>query len=57
MSLDPYSELAPPDEANLGDEDNFPNDNSDQPEADSVLANNNNEGDEIDTELDPTPSQ
>ncbi len=35
----------------------FPNDNSDQPEADNVFTNDDNEGDEIDTELDPTPSQ
>ncbi len=49
MSLDPYSEPVSLDDANLSDEDDFPNDNSDQPEADKVFTtNDDNEGDEID---------
>ncbi len=55
MSLGPYSEPAPLNDVNLGDKYDFPNDNSDQLEADNVF-DDDNKGDEIDAELDPTPS-
>ncbi len=55
MSLDPYSEPAPLDDANLSEEDDFPDDDSDQPEAGIVFTNNDNKEDETDTVPDPTP--
>ncbi len=54
MSLDLYSEPAPLNDANLSDKDDFPHDSSDQSEADNVFTDNKEE--EIDAELDPTPS-
>ncbi len=56
MSLHPYSEPASLDDANLSDKYDFLDDDSDQPEADNVFTDDDNEGDEIDAELDLTPS-
>ncbi len=56
MNLDPYSKTAPLDDANLSDEDDFPKENSDQPEANNVFTDDDN-GDKKDDEFDPTPSQ
>ncbi len=51
------SEPAPFDNVNLSDEDDFPENDREQSQANNVFTNDDNEGDEIDTELDPTPSQ